>query len=102
MFEARLATHHRYYDYRPAVLFSGQPEWSTLYCTSITHAMADLSMHAAAYGRRMAGVKREPPPLPKRPQREQGDMRRQAPSVINLDGGAGEVDFNALGDAEPR
>jgi uncharacterized protein (TIGR02996 family) len=66
MFEARLATHHWYYDHWPAVLFPGQPEWSTLYYLSVDGAMADLSRHAAAYGRRAAGVKREPPPLPKK------------------------------------
>jgi uncharacterized protein (TIGR02996 family) len=66
MFEVTLSVHPITPNGWPAVLF---PEFSpqrTVFYPTRDEAAADLSRRAAGYGRRMAGVPREPPPLPLR------------------------------------
>jgi uncharacterized protein (TIGR02996 family) len=51
----------------PLELFPEYAAGSSVFYTDYDVLVLDLSRRAAGYGRRMAGVSREPPPLPKRP-----------------------------------
>lgn len=54
------------WDHWPAALFPEMSPGTAVRYSNYRVAMADLSARAAGYGRRMAGVVREPPPLPLR------------------------------------
>jgi uncharacterized protein (TIGR02996 family) len=63
-FEATLAIADVSYNRWPKRLFPERPVGTTLYYPTREAAYADLSRHAAGFGRRKAGVPKEPPPLP--------------------------------------
>jgi hypothetical protein len=52
-------------DYWPAAFFPDRAAGDVVTYPNRAAALADLSRRAAGYGRRLAGVMREPPPLPK-------------------------------------
>jgi len=51
------------WDQWPPVLFPDKAPETTVHYPSFRAAEADLAVRAAGYGRRMAGIAREPPPL---------------------------------------
>jgi hypothetical protein len=51
----------------PLELFPEHAAGTSVFYADYDQMILDLSRRAAGYGRRMAGVLREPPPLPKRP-----------------------------------
>ena len=63
-----IADFHFTGDHWPSVLYDDYPLWTTLLYQVEEAVLADLSRRAVAFGRRMAGLRKEPPPLPIRPE----------------------------------